>query len=75
MAADWLLNGCQYNRRQLEARTALASNNRPKFSLRTLALFTVIGPPQFALAWFGGIYLWHAELDLWLLGRYLFFPV
>jgi len=54
---------------------ALASNNRPKFSLRTLALFTVIGPPQFALAWFGGIYLWHAELDLWLLGRHLFFPV
>ena len=53
---------------------ALAQFNPRRCSLRTLVLLTILGPPLLALAWFGGIYFWNAAPDLWLLGRYLFFP-
>jgi hypothetical protein len=39
---------------------AVARGKMTRFSLRTLVLLSILGPPLLAILWFGGIYLWYA---------------
>ena len=54
---------------------ALANSSPRRYSLRTLVLVTIIGPPLLALAWWSANYFWHAAPDpLFALSRHLLLP-